>query len=412
MSVALLLLASLALYLCGVGRLWRNAGVGHGVTVRQTAAFAGAMCALFTALVGLHELSEQLFAAHMVQHELLMLVAAPLAAIGAPFLGWLWLLPARPRRRLMLAVRRPAVLAVTAVITAPATVWLLHGIALWTWHIPSLYEAALGSELVHVAQHLSFFTTAVLFWWGLAHGRYGRIGYGAAVVYVFATAVHSGILGALLTFSPHVWYPLYANTASAFGLTPLEDQQLAGLLMWVPASIVFIAGGLVFFAAWLRESERRAAFGFAPRQGMQRPVRLAPLAQGEPQRPQRTLISLVCVVSLASLSTTACDRETYHAAARMTGGDPARGKASIRKYGCDTCHQIPGVGSSANSHVGPPLTSVAERVYLAGRVRNSPSAMQQFIRHPREIDPRTAMPDMNVSDGDGRDIAAYLYTLR
>ena len=75
---------------------------------------------------------------------------------------------------------------------------------------------------------------------------------------MFATAVHSGVLGALLTFSPRVWYPLYESTASRFGMTPLEDQQLAGLLMWVPASLVFIAGGLYFFAAWIRESERRA----------------------------------------------------------------------------------------------------------------------------------------------------------
>src|SRR5437588_564476 len=110
----------------------------------------------------------------------------------------------------------------------------------------------------HMVQHLSFFGSAALFWWGLAHGRYGRLGYGAAVLYVFATAVHSGVLGALLTFSPRVWYPLYESTASRFGMTPLEDQQLAGLLMWVPASLVFIAGGLYFFAAWIRESERRA----------------------------------------------------------------------------------------------------------------------------------------------------------
>jgi putative membrane protein len=79
-------------------------------------------------------------------------------------------------------------------------------------------------------------------------------------MYIFATAVHSGVLGALLTFSPHLWYPVYAtarSAASAFGLTPLEDQQLAGLLMWVPSGAIFIAGGLFFFAAWLTESERR-----------------------------------------------------------------------------------------------------------------------------------------------------------
>jgi hypothetical protein len=105
-------------------------------------------------------------------------------------------------------------------------------------------------------QHISFFGTAALFWWGIAHGRYGRIAYGAAVVYVFATAVHSGVLGALLTFSPRVWYAPYL-TSHASGLTPLEDQQLAGLLMWVPAGLIFAMGGLGFFAAWLRESDRR-----------------------------------------------------------------------------------------------------------------------------------------------------------
>ena len=84
-------------------------------------------------------------------------------------------------------------------LTAPASVFLLHAIALWVWHLPALYDYALEHEGVHVVQHLCFFGTAALFWWGIAHGRYGRVGYGAAVVYVFATAVHGGVLGALLT---------------------------------------------------------------------------------------------------------------------------------------------------------------------------------------------------------------------
>jgi putative membrane protein len=197
----------------------------------------------------------------MAQHELLMLVAAPLVAAGAPFVALLWTLPADTRRRAMLAIRTPRVVTVAAILTAPATVWILHAVALWTWHLPALYDAALEHESVHALQHASFFGTAALFWWGLLHGRYGRAGYGAAVVYIFATAVHSGVLGALLVFSPHVWYPLYATGSAAaarFGLSPLEDQQLAGLLMWIPAGVIFIAGGLFFFAAWLREAERRA----------------------------------------------------------------------------------------------------------------------------------------------------------
>jgi cytochrome c oxidase assembly factor CtaG len=189
---------------------------------------------------------------------------------------------------MMHAVRRRATASAWSAITAPPVAWLIHGVALWVWHMPALYDAALQSEMIHALQHLSFFGTAALFWWGLSHGRYGRLGYGAAVLYVFATAVHSGVLGALLTFSPHVWYPLYERTTTTFGLTPLEDQQLAGLLMWVPASVIFIAGGLYFFAAWLKESGRR--------------VRFSPDSPPQRTRRKRTAVPLVSFVTFVSLA--------------------------------------------------------------------------------------------------------------
>ena len=122
-----------------------------------------------------------------------------------------------------------------AALTGPLAVFLLHAIAIWAWHIPRLYEAALHNDGIHALEHVSFVVTAALFWWGMVHGRYGRIGYGVAVLYVFLTAVHSSILGALMTVAPGVWYPAYTAAASAWHLDPLEDQQLAGLLMWVPS---------------------------------------------------------------------------------------------------------------------------------------------------------------------------------
>jgi len=250
--------ASAAAYAAGVTRLWKNAGVGQGISRGQAAAFACGSLAVAVALLSpLDELAERLFTAHMAQHELLMVVGAPLIAFSSPLVAYLWALPARGRRTAMTATRGRGLGAVWMALTAAPTVWILHGLALWIWHMPSLYDAALQSEAIHAVQHLCFFSTAALFWWGMAHGRYGRSGYGAAVVYIFATAVHSGVLGALLTFSPHVWYPLYDRATQTAGLTPLEDQQLAGLLMWVPASVVFVAGGLYFFAAWLQESGRR-----------------------------------------------------------------------------------------------------------------------------------------------------------
>ena len=105
--------------------------------------------------------------------------------------------------------------------------------------------------------HLSFFLSALLFWWALIHGRVGRLGYGASVFYVFTTGLHSGVLGALLTFARVPWYPAYTDSAKAWGLSALEDQQLAGLIMWVPAGVVYVVAGLALFASWLKESDWR-----------------------------------------------------------------------------------------------------------------------------------------------------------
>jgi putative membrane protein len=179
----------------------------------------------------------------------------------------LWALPLPVRQRLVSAAHQRPVRNAWVALTAPATVWLLHGFILWVWHLPWLFDAALAHEWFHAVQHLSFYVSAALFWWSLLHGRYGRIGYGAAVVYLFATGLHSGVLGALLTLSPGVWYPPYAATRPGAPFTPLEDQQLAGLVMWIPAGLIFLVGGLLFFAGWLRESERRAR-NFQPAAGI------------------------------------------------------------------------------------------------------------------------------------------------
>jgi cytochrome c oxidase assembly factor CtaG len=146
-------------------------------------------------------------------------------------------------------------------LTGPLTVFLLHAAAIWAWHIPSLYEAALHHDGIHALQHASFVATGALFWWGMIDGRYGRRGYGVAVLYVFLTAVHTSVLGALMTIAPGVWYPTYADLSAMWRINALEDQQLAGLLMWVPSGVVFIVLGLALFAAWLGESDRRAALG-------------------------------------------------------------------------------------------------------------------------------------------------------
>jgi len=255
-----LIALSAALYAVGLARLWRRAGVGQGIKRWQAACFAGGLLSLVVALVSpVDALGEILFSAHMAQHELLILVAAPLMVLGRPLAPFLWSLPKRARETAGEWSQAPAFAVSWRFLTAPLAVFVIHGLALWLWHLPDLYQATLDDDFIHALQHLSFFLSASLFWWSLIHGRFGRFGYGAAVVYVFFTSMHSGVLGALLTFAPRLWYPIYQARTSRWGLSPLEDQQLAGLIMWIPAGVLFIVLGLGLFAAWLGESERRVA---------------------------------------------------------------------------------------------------------------------------------------------------------
>ena len=257
-----MLAMSAVLYGTGALRLWRRGVIGHGVRRWELLAFAAGWTAIVIAQVSpLAWLSEQLFSAHMTQHELLMLVAAPLLVLGRPMVVMMWGLPAATRQRLGRVSQQPFVGRPWRLLTAPLVVWALHGAALWVWHVPLLYQDALASDNLHLVQHACFLGTAALFWWTIVQGRYGRLGYGAAVVYVFSTMLHSGLLGALFTFAPGTIYPAYSRSAPAWGVSAIEDQQLAGLIMWIPFGIVFLILGLALFAAWMGESDRRLAYG-------------------------------------------------------------------------------------------------------------------------------------------------------
>jgi len=247
-------------YLRGVRRLWRSAEAGRGVRRWEACAYASGWFALFVALVSpLHPLGRVLFSAHMTQHEVLMLVAAPLLVLGRPVVALLWALPVGWAREVGAWGRAAWFQKPWRVLTNPFAAWAVHAAALLAWHVPALFQATIDNEWVHTAQHLSFLLSALLFWWALIHGREGLVGYGAAVLYLFTTSVYTGALGALITFASSVWYPAYAKSTQAWGLTPLEDQQLGGLIMWVPAGLVYVAAGLALLAGWMRESERVVA---------------------------------------------------------------------------------------------------------------------------------------------------------
>jgi putative membrane protein len=256
------------LYLVGIGfylgtqRLWRRAGSGHGVSFRQVTAFwTGWLVAALAITSPLHWLGERLFTAHMVEHELLMVVAAPLMAFARINGPLLWSFPPSARWAIgrFFNLRAPA--AIWAFISHPVTATTLHGAALWAWHAPPLYEWALDNAAVHRLQHISFFASALVFWWMLLYGRgagrTARLRDGIAIVCLFVTMMHSGVLGALLTLSSRIWIPGQGALAGELGLSPLEDQQLAGILMWVPMGMLYTGAALCFAYRWLTATDLR-----------------------------------------------------------------------------------------------------------------------------------------------------------
>jgi cytochrome c oxidase assembly factor CtaG len=249
-----------AAYGLGLRRLWSR-GVGRGITIAQAGSFAAGIIVLLVALVSpLDRLSESLFSAHMVQHLLLILVAAPLLVAGSAGTAIGLALPVTARRTVRTWERHGWTRAVTTVVTRPVVVLVLHITALYLWHLPTFYQAALGNTTIHALEHGCFFGTAWFFWWLIIDEK-GRqkLGNGAAVLFVFLAGLASGALGALLTFAPTALYPLQALGARSWGLTPLQDQQLAGLIMWVPAGVVYVLTAAVLFLKWMSEMDAAVA---------------------------------------------------------------------------------------------------------------------------------------------------------
>lgn len=239
------------LYARGVGRVWGRAGAGRGVTRAQAAAFAGGWLALAAALVSpLDAAAGHWFSAHMAQHIVLMLVAAPLLALSRPLAALAWGLRDAPGAMSLAAFLRD-------LGRCPLPVaWALYSGATWLWHVPALYQAALRSELLHSVEHASFVGTALLFWWAVLHPR-GGLGLGASVLAVFTIAVQGGLLSALIVFAPTPWYPAYGAGVSA--AAALADQRLAGAIMWAPSGLIYAGALAALVLRWLRSVERATA---------------------------------------------------------------------------------------------------------------------------------------------------------
>ena len=253
------LLTAAWLYARGLGL---SAGSRRGLHPwwRPYCYYAG-LLAYATALVSpLDHLASDLFAFHMVQHLLLGLVGAPLVLLGAPMIPVLRGIP-RPVRRSALAplLRHPWVRGALKTLSHPFIAWAIYVATVLAWHTPPAFDLALRNELVHDLEHLSWSVAGILFWWNVIDPvpLRSNLSHLGRVPYVFITTVPNFILGAFITFAPTAWYEHYRDQPLLFGLTAHEDQQLAGVIMWVPGALVLLGALLAVLVLVVTTEERR-----------------------------------------------------------------------------------------------------------------------------------------------------------
>jgi putative membrane protein len=226
----------------------------------RATAFGSGLAMLIVALQSpISTYDNSLFNIHMLQHMLLVLGTAPLLLIGAPLLPLLWGLPEQERRGVGRLLGRHGPLHTFGHrITQPLVAEVLFVSTLACWHVPVLYDAAQGRSITHNLEHAMLLGTAVLFWWPLLPpiGASKQVSRGLAVVYLAAAAVEGTVIGALLTFSSEPLYTTYRLAPRITELSVLQDQQLAGLIMWVPSGLVYLSAILVQIGLLLRSDEQ------------------------------------------------------------------------------------------------------------------------------------------------------------
>jgi len=225
---------------------WR-ARVQSVGTTGQKALFATGLLTLFFALNGpLHDLSDEyLFSAHMVQHLVLVFGVAPLLVAGTP------------GAMLRPALAWPGVRPVARWLTRPAICYVLFNVIFAAWHLPPLYNLAMAVHPVHIVEHLMFLVTAVLMWWPLLSPlpELPRLSYPGQMLYCFLMSIPMSIVAAYVSLADHVLYPAYAVAPRVWGLSPIDDQQLGGLIMWIPGAYFLIGVMTVVFFKWVSNGE-------------------------------------------------------------------------------------------------------------------------------------------------------------
>ena len=237
------------LYLYALNSLRERYYPDERVKTGQTAAFLLGMFIMFLALVSpLDELGDSyLFSAHMLQHLCLTMVGPPLLLIGTP--AWM----VKP------LLRNRAIFLIAKFFTYPAIAFFLFNADFWLWHAPPLYNATLENPSIHILEHLTFIVFGVLNWWPIyspLEEGLPRLSFGGRILYLFLSGMPMVALGAGLTFAPPLYAP-YLAAPRIWGLSPATDQQLGGLIMWVPVNISYIVMVSIIFIRWMQKQEAK-----------------------------------------------------------------------------------------------------------------------------------------------------------
>jgi len=215
---------------------------GRSPTTGQRAMFFTALAIIFLSLNGwLHDLSDSfLFSAHMVQHLVLTLVAPPLLVMGTP--GWML----RP------ALRWPGVSPVARFVTKAPVAFVIFNLIIIVWHLPPMYEFALEHHPIHIVQHLCFMVAATLMWWPVLSPmpELPRLSYPLQMLYLFLMTIPMSIVAVCIAYSDHALYPFYAAAPRIWGITPMQDQTIGALIMWIPGGLFFFTVISVIFFRW------------------------------------------------------------------------------------------------------------------------------------------------------------------
>ena len=219
----------------------------------------GLVLVALSLLSPIDSLGQQLFFMHMIQHLLLIMIAPPLLLIANPMPVLLWGLPDKWRLKaghaLGYALHRDSqIRQILRTLTAPGIIWLVWVIALFGWHDPNMYNAALRYEFIHDLEHLSFFIASMLFWWhvtGAGPRIHKQFGYVGRIAFVLAAVPPNMALGVWLAFNNNVIYTYYEAVPTIWGIDHLTDQRIGGVIMWIPGSMMFLLAALFLTARYL-----------------------------------------------------------------------------------------------------------------------------------------------------------------